>query len=178
VRELVLRVSMSADGFMGAPDGDVAWVFPSLSADAVDWQVQTLAEAGVHAMGRVTYADMAAHWPTSGEPWAAPMNTIPKVVFARTPIDVPWGETSVATGELTAEVRRLTGQDGRYVLAHGGTRFFRALTAADLVDEYRLLVHPIVLGAGLPVFGGRRDLRLVSSRTFAGGTAALVYRRA
>ncbi|MCW5890943.1 MAG: dihydrofolate reductase family protein [bacterium] len=181
MRELIVRAHLSVDGFVGGPDGAVEWVFDSMDEAAVRDTVATLAGAGTHAMGAVTYRDMAAHWPTSDEAYAPPMNDVPKVVFARSPIDTPWGEVRVAAGDMAEEVRRLKAEPGGYVLAHGGSRFFQALAATGLVDEYRLLVHPVVLGAGLPLFAPQRvpqRLALVGTTRFPCGAIACVYRSA
>jgi dihydrofolate reductase len=130
-------------------------------------------------MGRATYLDMAAYWPSSTEPFAAPMNEVPKAVFSKTLSETPWGETRVLRGDLAEEVEALEMEPGKVVLAHGGASFARALAASGLVDEYRLRVHPVALGSGLPVFSGltgRLRLALVDARTFPNGVAVHTYR--
>jgi len=82
VRELVLKMSMSVDGFVGSPDGGIQWVF-SNDPEAVAWTVATVSNASLHIMGSRTFDDMAAYWPTSTEVFAAPMNQSPKAVFSR-----------------------------------------------------------------------------------------------
>ncbi len=179
MRKLVLKMQMSLDGLIGGPDGEVDWIFPSLDAGATLWLVDTLWQAGVHVMGSVTYRDMAAHWPGSDEPFAAPMNQIPKFVFSRTLREAPWADTYIIDGDLAEEITRLKGLPGRDLLAHGGARFARALVRLGLVDEYRLMVHPVVLGKGLALFDelpARMHLQLMGTRTFASGAAAQVFR--
>jgi len=85
MRELVLKMSLSVDGFVGGPNGEVDWIFKSLDQEATAWTVATLREAGVHVMGSRTFRDMAAYWPAATDAFAAPMNEIPKVVFSRKP---------------------------------------------------------------------------------------------
>jgi dihydrofolate reductase len=81
LREVILKMSMSIDGFVGGPNGEIDWLFPTMDEEATAWTVENLREAGVHVMGSRTFRDMAAYWPTSMEPFAAPMNEIPKVYF-------------------------------------------------------------------------------------------------
>jgi dihydrofolate reductase len=122
---------------------------------------------------------MAAHWPASAEPWAAPMNQIPKVVFSKTLRDAPWGPVRILSGELAEDVARLKAEPGKDILVHGGARFAQAVTRLGLVDEYWLLIHPVALGAGLAMFKDLpkpTSLKLVNVRAFSGGTIAKTYR--
>jgi dihydrofolate reductase len=176
VRRLVLKISVSVDGFVGAVGGDVDWIFPSLSEDATAWMVDTLWQADTHIMGRVTYEGMAAHWPTSTEVFAAPMNEIPKVVFSRTLTQADWGDTRVTGGDLAEEIAQLKQESGKDILAHGGAGFVQALSSLNLVDEYRLLIHPVALGRGLPLFADPMNLSHSSTTAFRGGAVAQVYR--
>ncbi|MFG3255371.1 dihydrofolate reductase family protein [Streptomyces sp. NPDC048172] len=179
MRKLVLKMNVSLDGFVGTDSGSVDWIFPSLSDDAAAWLAgTTLWQAGTHIMGRTAYLGMAAHWPTSTEVFAAPMNEIPKVVFSRTLQEADWAGTRIADGDLATEIARLKEEPGKDILAHGGASFARALSSLRLVDEYRLIVHPVALGTGLPLFADHLDLTLLSSTPFTGGTAAHVYRPA
>ena len=182
MRRLVLKMHLSVDGFACGPGGEVDWIFPTLDEEASSWVVDTLWRAGAHLMGSRTYRDMAAHWPASTEAYARPMNEIPKVVFSRrADLDTPWGETTVARGELAAEIGRLKRQPGKDLLAHGGAAFARALAREGLVDEYRLVVHPVVLGRGVPIFSELpkpREMSLQQVRPFWAGATAMVYRPA
>ncbi len=83
MRDVRLKMHQSLDGYVGTPTGDVDWIFATFDDEQTQWEVELLGEAGVHAMGRVVYHEMAAHWPTSTEPFAPPMNEIPKVVFSK-----------------------------------------------------------------------------------------------
>jgi len=190
-RKLVLKMSVSLDGFVGGPNGEVDWIFRTMG-ESREWVVDTLRNAGVHMMGSRTYCDMAAFWPYSDSPLAAAMNDIPKVVFSRSGIKdgnvvdrttraladarkdrighqtgvTPtaevlrsWAEPTVARGDLAEEVLRLKEQPGNFILAHGGAGFARSLVASGLIDEYRLGIHPVVLGQGQPLFCGLRRRR-------------------
>ena len=85
-RKLVLKMSVSLDGFVGGPNGEVDWIFRTMGGDSTEWVVDTLRNAGVHIMGSRTYYDMAAFWPYSDSPLAPAMNDIPKVIFSRSGI--------------------------------------------------------------------------------------------
>jgi dihydrofolate reductase len=179
MRKLILRMSMSLDGFVGGSKGELDWIFNNVDKESIAFGIAQLWEAGLHAMGRATYRDMAAHWPTSAEPWAAPMNQIPKVVFSKTLKDAPWGPVRILSGDLAEEVARLKAEPGKDILVHGGARFAQAVTRLGLVDEYWLLVHPVALGAGLAMFKDLptpTSLRLVNVKAFSGGTVAKTYR--
>jgi dihydrofolate reductase len=212
MRRLILKMQVSVDGFVCGPNGEVDWVFKSLDQGVTDWLVQTLWQAGAHVMGRRTFFDMMTYWPYSAEPYAPPMNEIPKLVFSRHGLDavrqaeltrafedaarqrallgtapVPaneavakaWAETPVLTGDLATEIDRLKRQPGKDLIAHGGASFAQSLVKEALVDEYELVVHPVALGKGLPLFSDLAqpmDLKLVRSQSFESGVVAQVYR--
>lgn len=213
-RRLVLKMSVSLDGFVAGPNGEVDWIFRSSGgSDSSAWLLDTLRGAGVHIMGSRTYYDMAAFWPYSALPIADPMNEIPKLIFSRhglehgaqagrasrafaqararnaglqgvTPTEVvlrSWTGPGVARGDLVDAIRRLKDVPGPYILAHGGACFARSLVAAGLVDEYRLVIHPVALGQGQTLFSGLTspcELRLISVTPFACGAVAAAYQPA
>jgi dihydrofolate reductase len=180
-RKLVLKMQMSLDGFVGKLDGDNGFIFTSFDDDLINWIVQDVWQAGVHVMGAKTYRDMAAWWPKSKEPFAPPMNMIPKAVFSDHLEEAPWGETQVIRGDLAQGVAYLKAQDGKDIYAHGGASFARSLIVGGLVDEYHLVIHPVVIGRGLAIFSGigqSRDLALVESKNFPKGAVVNIYRPA
>ena len=104
------------------------------------------------------------------------MNEIPKVVFSDSLASVGWAETTIATGDLAAAVTRLKQErSGGYLLAHGGVRFARSLVETGLIDEYRLVVHPVVLGAGERLFDAPLSIEPTSTIAFSGGAVAHVF---
>ena len=132
-------------------------------------------------MGRITYQEMSSDWPQSDDPYASPMNDIPKVVFSKTLSDAEasWPQTRVARGELTTEIAAIKSEPGPDVIVWGGARLASALAAADLIDEYRLLVQPLALGRGQALFGQlpeSRHLDLVETAPFPSGVVVHVYR--
>ena len=172
MRNLILKMSVSVDGFVGGPNGELDWIFRSLDKDATAWTMENVWRAGVHIMGSRTFRDMAAHWPFSAEVFAAPMNEIPKVVFSTskfvnpagsTPAEATWAAARVARGDLAGEIGRLKQEPGKEIMAHGGAGFARSLVRLGLVDEYRLLIHPVALGSGLGLFSSLA--RPIGSRT-------------
>lgn len=195
MRELILKMSMSLDGFVGGPKGEAEWIF-SGDQEAIAWKVENVRDASLHIMGSRTFQNMAAFWPTSTMVFAPPMNEIPKAVFSRQgpavlkaatttgqlqPGAESWAEAYVAGGDLAEEITRLKAKDGKPIVAHGGAAFARSLIAQNLVDEYVLLVYPVALGKGLPIFSdlpAPRPLRLISSKAFPGGAVAQIYRPA
>jgi dihydrofolate reductase len=130
-------------------------------------------------MGRITYEEMASTWPTSTSDYAKPMNEIPKVVFSKTLQQADWPETRIAGGDLRKEVERLKREPGNDLIAYGGARLDQALSRLGLVDEYRLMIQPAALGAGLPLFkdlSAPLHLELVEATTFSTGVSINVYR--
>jgi dihydrofolate reductase len=173
---LVLKMSISLDGYVAAPDGSGDWKVAGRSDDARDWVVETVSNAGAHLVGAVTYAEWAAYWPRASGPFAAPMNEIPKVVFSNSLTSADWGETTIAAGDLADAVTRLKQErSGGYLLAQGGARFARSLVETGLIDEYRLVVHPVVLGAGEPLFTAPLTIEPTSTTVFSGGGVAHVF---
>src|SRR3954447_9437901 len=167
---LVLKMSVSLDGYVAPIDGSADWVAAGRSDDGARWTVETLSNAGAHLMGATTYAGWAGYWPGASGPFAEAMNEIPKVVFSSSLASADWGETEIAAGDLTEAVTRLKQErSGGYLLAHGGTRFARSLVATGLIDEYRLVIHPVVLGAGERIFLAPLTIEPMSTTVFSGG---------
>ena len=179
--KVILKQHVSLDGYVAPLDGDVGFIFQSFDDALTYWIVDDIWKAGVHIMGRRTYDDMAGWWPQSKEPFAAPMNTIPKAVFSDTLEEAPWGPVELIRGGLAAGIQHLKEIHDKPIYAHGGASFARALIAADLVDEYRLIVHPVALGRGLAIFSGlpaTRHLQHVESKSFSKGAVLNIHRRA
>ncbi|HEU4946506.1 MAG TPA: dihydrofolate reductase family protein [Kribbella sp.] len=174
MRKLVLQLGMSLDGIMAGPRRVTA-----PHDDEVDrWKIEALRDAGAHLMGRTTYLEMAAHWPTATSDYAAPMNDIPKVVFSKTLDQADWPESRIARGDLTDEIAALKQEPGGDLIAHGGPTFAQELSRRCLVDLYRLVVLPGVLGAGSPLFADLPDaidLELLALKRFPSGAVGLVY---
>jgi dihydrofolate reductase len=179
MRRLILQTGVSIDGYVAALDGSHPWGVEREDEGIKRWILDSVWAAGAHLMGRVTYEEMAAFWPTSTSEYAAPMNEIPKVVFSKTLQHADWPETRIASGDLSEEIGRLKREPGNDLIAYGGATFDQALSRLGLVDEYRLMVQPAALGAGLPLFkdlAAPLHLELVEATTYATGVAIHVYR--
>jgi len=183
MRKLVLQMGVSLDGLVARPGGLGAggWGLPpedrALKARKLDWFRQT----SLHLMGRVTYEEMAGFWPTSDDEYAAPMNDIPKVVFSKTLTRADWPRSAIVSGDLAEEVTALKRQPGTDMIAWGGAAFAQSLSRLRLVDEYRLVVQPVALGDGLPLFAGLAGplgLDLIDATAYGDGSVLHIYRPA
>ena len=195
MRKLILSMLVSADGFMAGPDGDLEWF---LTDDELEQEMLgVLRSVDLILLGRVSYELLAAYWPTAGTPAAgeAPggftssereiefarlMNTIPKVVFSRTLERADWGPVTIEREVDAEEIARLKQQPGKDLVLFAGAKIAAGFAELDLFDEYHLLVHPVVLGGGIPMFDGgtaRRELKLRRTRTFRSGVVVLQYLR-
>jgi dihydrofolate reductase len=178
MRRVTLQMGMSLDGYV-ASDREHPGVAVPEDAELVRWKIDRLAKAGAHLMGRTTYQEMAAYWPSSTQPYAALMNDIPKVVFSATLSEASWPTTRIARGDLAAEIAALKEEPGGDLIAHGGASFAAALAARGLIDEYCLVIQPVAVGGGQALFAGLSAplrLELVEARSFRCGVVVHVYR--
>ena len=186
MRKIILMMSVSLDGYIEGPNREIDW-------HMVDDELHThfneqLATMGAFLNGRVTYELMADFWPTADREkdstgpvadFAAIWRNMPKIVFSRTLQHARWHTTTVRD-VVVEDIRALKAQDGGD-LALGGAELAAEFLRHDLVDEYRIYVHPVVLGRGKPLFAesdSRRKLRLLENRTFGNGVVLLRYERA
>lgn len=186
----MMKMSLSADGFVGGPNGENDWIFRSSDPESRAWAVETSWKAGLIIMGSNSFRAMAPYWPTATGPFAAPMNEIPKAVFTQkgfkgaesppsaSPAEASWAEARVFDGDLAEGIIQLKQEPGKPIMALGGAGFMRSLIATGLIDEYHLAIHPVVLGTGLPIFTDLSkplDLKLVAARAFPGGIVVHTY---
>ncbi|MBA2808693.1 dihydrofolate reductase [Streptomyces sp. KM273126] len=186
MRKIILMMSVSLDGYIEGPNREIDW-------HMVDDELHThfneqLATMGAFLDGRVTYELMADFWPTADRAkdstgpvadFAAIWRNMPKIVFSRTLQHAQW-HTTIVRDVVVEDIRALKAQDGGD-LALGGAELAAEFMRNDLVDEYRIYVHPVVLGRGKPLFAEsdtRRKLRLLENRTFGNGVVLLRYERA
>jgi dihydrofolate reductase len=184
-RRLVLQMGVSLDGMVAIPRGDGSvpvmeseWDLPPEDPELTELKLECVRDAGAHLMGRVTYEAMAGFWPTSSHAYAAPMNEIPKIVFSNTLQRGDWGDTQIIRGNLAEEIATLKREPGKHLLVHGGAMFVQSLARDGLIDEYRLVTHPLAVGGGLPMFKDMQTplrMELVDARTFNSATFR-VYR--
>jgi dihydrofolate reductase len=178
MRKVILQMTMSIDGVVTAPNDRKGLSPVGEDAELKALKLEWLGHAGCHIMGRTTYEQMAAHWPHSGDAYATPMNALPKVVFSRTLSEAPWETSRIARGDVADEIAALKREPGGDILAWGGATFAQTLIAANLIDEYRLVVNPVLIGDGLSIFRrfpGPIDVRLARVQAFGTGAVLHVY---
>ena len=181
--QLILQMGISIDGFVSRTGGlgSSRWGSPPEDAALKQRKLELIRHADAHLMGRTTYEEMSSFWPTSDDEYAEPMNTIPKVVFSTTLERADWPETRIARGDLSEEIARVKEESAGYVIAWGGPTFARSLVGLGLVDEYRLVHHPVALGEGLPLFNGLTSpvaFRPIETTAYDSGLTLFVYRPA
>jgi dihydrofolate reductase len=181
MRNVVLSMQVSLDGFIARANGELDWhlvdrEFNEYARDLLD-SFDTL------VFGRVTYQLMASYWPTAitNDPVEARiaerLNTLPKVVFSRTLKKVEWKNSRLATGGVAEEIRKMKEQPGKDI-GIGGTSLVAVLAPLGLIDDYRILVVPVVLGTGKSLFKDIKksiSLKLRETRTFGSGLVLLAY---
>jgi dihydrofolate reductase len=186
-RRLVLHIAVSLDGFSANGKGAPDWRAPSDAAGPDHGSarhqanVELVAQMGLIVIGRGAYDDMVRAWPGSDSPMGRLMNTLPKVVFSETLTEVEWENARLNEQPLEEEVRRLKAEPGRDIIAFGGPRFAHSLIASRLVDEYRLTVHPVALGRGIPLMHGLPEphrFELINAAVYADGTVVQTLRPA
>ncbi|MFI6501899.1 dihydrofolate reductase family protein [Nonomuraea typhae] len=177
-RTLVAAQFISLDGVVEAP---TEWHFPYFDEEMGAAVGKMSAAADTLLLGRVTYEEFASVWPHQSGEMADAINGIRKFVASTTMTEPGWQNASVIDGDLVAAVKELKEQPGANINVTGSITLTQALLAAGLVDELRLLVHPIVVGAGRTLFPGgsnRIPLKLAKSVTFATGVLDLTYQPA
>jgi dihydrofolate reductase len=174
MRKIVVSIYVSLDGVVEEP----AWTAPYWNDEISKFKYDELFESDALLLGRVTYEGFAKSWPTmtgTGD-FGERMNNLPKYVASRTLNKAEWNAT-LMKGNIPAEVAQLKQEPGMNLLTYGSADFVRTLMRHDLVDEYRLLVYPVVLGSGKRLFkdGSQATLRLAETRAFGSGVALLTY---
>jgi len=160
MRKLIVFENVSLDGYFTDARNDMSWAHRD--SDDPEWKAFTAENAGGESQllfGRKTYELMVKYWPTSEAKEKDPkvaggMNTLPKLVFSRTVTSVSWTNTKVVKGDPAVEVRKLKSEPGPVLVIMGSGSVVAQLAAAGLIDEYQLVVTPVVLGKGRTLFEG------------------------
>ncbi|SCG69030.1 dihydrofolate reductase family protein [Micromonospora humi] len=184
--EVIYWVHQSVDGFIEGPNGEFDW--PAMGDELSAYSIGLTERAGAFVYGRRVWEMMSSYWPQvesiSDHPhdlaFAPIWRRTPKVVVSRTLAAADHGARVIGGGDLAAELTELRERFDGDLLVTGGTGAATALAARGLVDEYQVVVHPVLLGGGRQVLPhlARQDLRLVSTRGFDGRSVLLRYRRA
>jgi dihydrofolate reductase len=185
--KIVITEFVSLDGVMEDPGGAEGyryggWTFEFNRGEEGDrFKLDEALESDALLLGRVTYEGFAKAWPSREGEFADKYNGMPKYVVSSTLKKADWNNTTVLRGDLVEEVSKLRRAPGGDIVVAGSSTLAQALIENDLVDELRLMVFPVVLGAGKRLFGetgDRKRLRLTGSRVVGDGVAILIYERA
>jgi dihydrofolate reductase len=184
MRSVTYSMSVSLDGYIVGPDGDFDWTTPD--EEVFRFWIDEIREVGVHLLGRQLYETML-YWESADQDqtldeaeleWAALWNPLPKVVFSTT-LSAVQGNARLVSGGLAEEIERLRAEPGGGDIAIGGATLAAEAAAAGLIDEYRAMVYPVLVGGGIPFFPQserRVDLELVETRTFSSRVVYVRYR--
>ena len=185
MRKIITTTWVTLDGFIAGPNGEMDWVI--VDDEMGQYEDNVVSAADTLLLGRVTYQSFAGAWPhVPDSPTASPgekeyarkLNAMRKIVFSRTLPTVEWNNSSLMKEVLPEAITKLKQEPGRDMLIYGSASIVQTLTNLGLIDEYQLLVHPVVLGSGKPLFQDikdRRKLQLVKTKTFPSGVIGLYY---
>ncbi len=179
---LIVSEFVTLDGVMEAPGGEPGhphsgWVFDFMGPEQEQYKLQEVLDADALLLGRVTYEGFSAAWPERSGPFADKMNSMPKHVVSTTLEDPAWNNTSVMRD--VREVAGLKKQEGGPIVLAGSRTLVHGLMEHGLVDEFRLMIFPVVLGSGARVFPetpDKTELELVDTQAFASGVVVHTYR--
>jgi dihydrofolate reductase len=184
---LIVSEFVSLNGVMEAPGGEPThphsgWTFEShYGDDHYPYKLEEAEEAGALLLGRKTYEGFSAAWPEREGAFADKLNSMPKYVVSSTLTDPEWKNTTVLSGDPVVAVRELKETAAGPILLNGSAQLAHALTEAGLVDEFRAMIHPVLIAEGLRMFpdpAAMQKLRLKDTIAYDSGVALLVYERA
>lgn len=188
MRKVIVTMWVTLDGFIAGPNDDMSWIIVDDAMGAYEDAMVSAADTLV--LGRVTYQSFAGAWPyvpdnpaaSDGEKeYARKVNSLRKIVFSRTLETVEWNNSTLLHEINPDDIVALKHEAGKNIVIYGSASIVQALTACGLIDEYQLLVHPVVLGSGKRLFregSDRTALRLVETKTFDSGVVLLTYQPA
>lgn len=176
MRKVIVTEFMSLDGVIQDPQN---WSFPYWTEEIGNFKHAELFASDAQLLGRVTYEGFAAAWPerTDEAGFADRINSLPKYVVTTTLKKAEWNNSHIIKDNVADAIAKLKQQDGQDILVHGSPTLLKTLVKHDLVDQYNLLVYPIVLGEGLRLFdeGTKTKLKLVETKTYSSGVVGLIY---
>ncbi len=181
MRKLFVFNLVTLGGYFEGPNKDISW--HNVDSEFNDYAIDMLNSVGTLLFGRVTYELMANYWPIpdaiKNDPIVAgKMNSLPKIVFSKTLKKVAWNNTRLVTDNIEDEIQKIKKRPGKDIALLGSGSIMSEFAQRGLIDEYRIMVNPIVVGDGTPLFKGikhRLDLKLTYSRTFRNGNVLLYY---
>jgi dihydrofolate reductase len=182
MRKVLFFMLISLDGFFEGPDRDINW--HKVDEEFNNFAIEQVENVDMLLFGRVTYELMASYWPTPAalkdDPIIAQkMNALPKIVFSKTLPGVEWQNTRLVKENIPEEIQKLKAQPGKDMIIFGSSDLAVTLIEHGLLDEFRVMVNPIVLGKGKTLFTGIQntlELELVKTTIFRSGNVLLYYR--
>lgn len=187
MRKIIASEFYTLDGLMSDPKDEMAWVIDTFSEDMGKYEDELYANADTLLQGRLTHQIWENYWPQAVDNPETPegeqkmarvINDMKKVVFSKTLKKVTWKNSVLFNHIDRDEILKMKQQEGKNILVIGSSSIFQQLTNLGLIDEYHLLLHPVVLGKGKPLFKGvdrKVGLKLVRTQIFQNGVAGLVY---
>lgn len=184
MQRLIVFNNVTLDGYFASVSGDFSWAHSGNDDAEFDaFVADNASHGGQLLLGRITYELMASYWPTPNAIKNYPvvaegMNSMPKVMFSRTLDKVSWSNTRLLRGDLASEVRRMKKESGPGIAILGSGSIVSQLASEGLIDEYQVVVNPVVLGKGRTMFDGIKEklpLKLTKARTFHNGNVLLCY---
>lgn len=181
MRKIIVFENVTLDGFMAGPNGEIDWAIRD--DEVTQYSKEGHDSVDMFLFGRVTYDMMASFWPTPAGQSANPvfaefLNTSPKIVFSTTLKKADWQNAEVVKELTNEEILKLKQQPGKNMMIFGSGTIVEQLTKLGLIDEYQLMVNPVILGKGKPLFENITDkinLKLVKTKTFKSGIVLLQY---
>jgi dihydrofolate reductase len=181
MRKVIVFMMVTLDGFFAGPNGEIDWHV--VDEEFNEFAIEQLNSVDVLLFGRVTCELMASYWPTpaatTNDPIVADkMNHLPKIVFSRTLSSVEWQNTRLVKENIAEEIAKLKQQPGKDLIIFGSSDLAVTFIQDGLIDEYRIMVNPVVLGNGKPLFKGIKGqlkLKLLKTKTFRSGNVLLYY---
>ena len=174
MRKIIVTEYLTLDGVMEAPN---EWSFQFWSDEAARYKFDELFSSDALLLGRVTYQGFAAAWPSVKDEagFADRMNGLPKYVVSTTLEKAEWNNSTIIKENVVDEVRSLKEQPAQDILVAGSADLVSALMAHNLIDEYKFMVHPVIVGRGKRLFSDKAVMKLVDTKTFGTGIIVLTY---
>jgi len=187
MRKIITTTWVTLDGYIAGPNGEMDWVAENYDDAMAAYENEIVSQADTLLLGRVTYQSFAGSWPhvpdnpsaSEGEKaYARTLNAMRKMVFSRTLESVEWNNSTLRKEVIPEEIKQLKQEPGRDLLIYGSASIIQTLTNHGLIDEYQVLVHPVIVGGGKALFQDiehQVKLKLVNTKTHPSGVVVLSY---
>jgi dihydrofolate reductase len=181
MRKIIVSNLVSLDGFFEGPNREIDWFV--VEEEFFEYAKELLRSVDTILFGRITYEGMASYWPTLAAADNDPtithkMNNLSKVIFSKTLSEVEWNNSKLVKGNIAEEIRKMKEEPGKDMVIFGSGSIVSALTRLGLIDEYRIIVNPVILGKGNPLFKGLQDklnLELLKTQKLKSGVVIFYY---